>query len=345
MQNVSVGVVGYGYWGPNLARNLHEDDRVELRYICDRAVNMLEKHRRRYQTTTFTSDYDDLLKDKTLTAIVIATPASTHFELAKKALAAGKHVLMEKPMCETSDQCRELIEMAESRQLTLMVDHTFVYHGPVRLIKQLMDGGELGDILYFNSLRINLGIFQQDCNVIWDLGTHDLSIMDYLIGKTPISVHAIGASHTDSGMEDIAFMTIKFADDIIAHFQCSWLSPVKLRQIMIGGSRKMLVFDDASQVEKIKLYDKGIDTMNVPQTDQERYKTLVQYRYGDMRAPVYDVTEALRVECRHFLDCILQKQKPITDGNSGLRVVRLLELAQTSLKTGLPVAVTSLEFA
>jgi predicted dehydrogenase len=342
-QQVSVGVIGYGYWGPNLVRNFHDDDRVEVRYICDRSADMLNKHRKRYQTTKFTTDYDDLLNDKTLTAIAIATPAATHFELARKALEAGKHVLVEKPMCRTSDQCRELIAIAEQNDRTLMVDHTFLYHGPVRLIKQLIETGDLGNLLYFNSVRVNLGAFQQDCNVVWDLGAHDLAIMDYLVGRTPISVHATGASHTGNDIEDIAYVTLKFEDELIAHIQCSWLSPVKIRQIFIGGSRKMIVFDDASQVEKVRVYDKGIDTTKVPQSDQERYKTLIQYRYGDMRAPVYELWEALLVECRHFVDCIINKTKPTSDGYSGLRVVRLLELAQTSLKTGQPQAVTSLE--
>lgn len=337
MGQVSVGVVGYGYWGPNLVRNLHEDDRVEMRYVCDRSPQMLERHRNRYPTVKFTTEFDDLLADDTLQAIAIATPAHTHFELAAKALRAGKHVLVEKPMCETVAQCQELIDLAAANKRILMVDHTFVYHGPVRLMKQLIDQDSLGSLLYFNSVRVNLGAFQQDCNVVWDLASHDLAVMDHLIGRSPVSMHAVGVSHLGNDIEDIAYLTMKFEDDFIANIQVSWLSPVKVRQIQVGGSKKMTVFDDSSQTEKVRVYDKGIDTIESPESDQERFKTLVQYRYGDMNAPVYDLTEPLRTECNHFVECILRGEKPITSGESGLRVVQLLEMAQLSLKSGMPV--------
>lgn len=344
MQEVAIGVVGYGYWGPNLARNLYEDNRVELRYICDRSPEMLERHRKRYPTVKFTTSFDELLADDTLKAIAIATPAHTHFDLAAKALAAGKHVLVEKPMCQSSEQCRRLIELAEANNCVLMVDHTFVYHGPVRLMKQLIDEDKLGALLYFNSVRVNLGAFQQDCNVVWDLAAHDLAIMDHLIGRTPTSMHAVGVSHLNNGIEDIAYLTMKFEDSFIAHVQVSWLSPVKIREIQVGGSKKMTVFDDSSQTEKVRVYDKGIDTIESDSANPEdRYKTLVQYRHGDMHAPVYDLTEALRLECNHFVDCILTGNTPITDGYSGLRVVSLLEMAQQSLKSGEPVKISSLE--
>ncbi len=336
MDQVTVGVVGYGYWGPNLVRNFSEIDCVEVTHICDREPERLSKHRGRYRMTHFTPDYNDLLNDASLNAIVIATPVHTHHELAKQALLAGKHVLVEKPMCATSAQCEELIAIAEEMKLVLMVDHTFVYHGPVRLVKHLIDTDEVGELLYFNSVRVNLGAFQTDVNVVWDLGAHDLSIMDYLIGRTPTDVHAIGKSHTGNGVEDIAYLTLGYEDDLIAHFHVSWLSPVKTRQISIGGSKKMIVFDDSSQVEKVRVYDKGIETMQEPQTERERYKSLIQYRYGDMRAPVYDLSEALKVETLHFIDCIRKGHQPITDGKSGLRVVRLLELAEQSIKTGKP---------
>lgn len=334
VQQVTLGIVGYGYWGPNLVRNFYSDDRVELKYICDRDPEKLKQHRRQYQNTVFTTDYADLLNDDKLQAIVISTPVEAHYELAKQALRQGKHVLVEKPMCRTSEQCSELIALAKKHGKTLMVDHTFLYHGPVRLIKQLIDQEELGDLLYFNSMRANLGLFQTDVNVIWDLAAHDISVMDYLLGRTPLSIHAVGAAHTDSRIEDIAYITLNFAEDLIAHFHVSWLSPVKLRQVFIGGTRKMVVFDDSSQVEKVRLYDKGIDTLKQPESDRERYRALIQYRYGDMRAPVYDLTEALRIETRHFIDCVLSGESPVSDGYSGRRVVQLLELADVSLKTG-----------
>jgi predicted dehydrogenase len=343
MQEIALGIVGYGYWGPNLFRNFQSDERVSIKYVCDLVPERLAQTKRLFQETKLTNDYGDLLADKNLQAIVIATPVETHFELARQALMAGKHVLVEKPMCRTSEQCRELIAIAEQNGVILMVGYTFLYHGPVRLIKELIDNNELGNIFYFNSLRGNLGLFQSDVNVLWDLGVHDLSIVDYLLGRTPTSVHAIGASHTGTGIEDLVFLSMKFEDNLIAHCQMSWLSPVKIRQIMIGGSRRMVVFDDFSQVEKVRVYDKGIETLEPPQTDRERYSTLIQYRYGEMRAPVYDVTEALRVETRRFIDSIVDKTKPLSDGYAGLRIVRLLELAELSLKTGQTQSVTPME--
>lgn len=343
VQQVKLGIVGYGYWGPNLTRNFHTDDRVEIKYVCDRDPARLKQYRNQYQNVLFTTDYSDLINDPELQAVVIATPVETHFELARQALAAGKHVMVEKPMCRSSSQCTELIELAKKQGLTLMVDHTFLYHGPVRLIKQLLDGQELGDLLYFNSMRANLGLFQTDVNVLWDLGAHDIAIMDYLIGRTPLSVHAIGASHTETDIEDIVYLTLSFADDFIAHVHVSWLSPVKIRQIFIGGSKKMIVFDDSSQSDKVRVYDKGIDTMKTPETDRERYRALIQYRHGEMRAPVYDLTEALRIETRHFIDCIQSGNPPLSNGEAGRRVVQLLELADISLKTGQPQKVIQAE--
>jgi predicted dehydrogenase len=334
VRQVKVGVVGYGYWGPNLVRNFSDLECSEVLYICDLQTEQLERHKHRYKSVRFTSDYQELLNDKELDAIVITTPVETHFKLAKQALLAGKHALVSKPMCRTSAQCAELIAIAEERDLVLMVDHTFVYHGPVRLMKELIDAGELGNLLYFSSVRDNLGLFQHDVNVIWDLAVHDLSIMDYLINRTPTAVHAIGRSHTATQIEDIAFVTLEFEDDFIAHFQTSWLSPVKIRQMMIGGSKKMLVFDDHKPIDKICVYDKGIELLNTPPAnDLERYRALIQYRSGDMRAPVYDMTEALKRETLHFVDCVLNKKTPITDGHSGLRIVKLLEFADASLST------------
>lgn len=344
MRQLTVGVVGYGYWGPNLVRNFSEIDTTELKYICDTQPEQLERHKSRYRGTTFTNDYQQLLDDKDLDAIIIATPVATHFTLAKQALLSGKHILVSKPMCKHSWECEELIAIANEKNLKILVDHTFVYHGPVRLIKQLIESGEVGDLLYLSSTRVNLGIFQSDVNVLWDLGAHDLSILDYLIGKMPKAVHAIGKSHTDSDFEDIAFMTLEFESNFIAHFHMSWLSPVKIRQMLLGGTKKMLTFDDHRPIEKVCVYDKGIQQLEVPlATEKDRYRALIQYRFGDMRAPVYDLTEALKFETLHFVDCIVNNKTPISDGNSGLRVVRLLELADKSLKTNKSLPVPALE--
>jgi len=332
MQQITVGVVGYGYWGPNFVRNFTEIDNVELRYICDLRLDHLDRHRNRYPTLRLTQDYSELLADKSLDAITIATPVDSHFSLAKQALLAGKHVLLSKPMCRNSAQCEELIAIADERKLVLMVDHTFVYHGAVRLMKQLITDGEVGDLLYLSSVRVNLGIFQQDVNVLWDLGAHDFSILDYLVGRTPKSMHAVGKSHTTTDLEDIAFVTLEFDDNFIANFHVSWLSPVKIRQMIIGGTRKMLMFDDHRPIEKVCIYDKGIEMSKPPQTERERYRALVQYRNGDMRAPAYENHEALKTEALHFIECITTGSTPLSDGRSGMRVVKLLELADAALK-------------
>ncbi len=343
MRQFRVGVIGYGYWGPNLVRNFNDDPRAEVAYVCDPQVAMLEKHRTRYRTVKFTDNLDELLLDKELDAVAIATPVDTHYPLAKAALLAGKHVFIEKPLCRTSAQCEDLIRIAGENNLTLMVDHTFIYHGPLRLIKKLIEQADLGDILFFNSVRVNLGNFQRDVNVLWDLGAHDLAIMDYLLGQSPLEVFAIGSSHTDSRLADIAYLTMKFEHDLIGHINVSWLSPVKVRQIVIGGTKRMVVFDDNSQVEKVRIYDKGIETMNQPTTAPQIYSSRIQYRHGDMIAPVYDVTEALRTAVRHFIDCALSGDLPLTDGHSGLRVVKMLEQADQSLASGkvLPVGAES----
>ncbi len=333
-------MVGCGYWGPNLIRNFFEHDRVELKMVCDQVAAKMEKIGKRYPTVGLTTDYPDLLRDPNVDAIVIATPVHTHFPLAKAALEAGKHVLVEKPMCMTSAECMELIALAEERQLTLMVDHTFVYHGAVRRMKAQIESGELGEILYFDSVRVNLGLFQSDINVVWDLAPHDLSIMDYLLQRIPHTIHASGACHAGNNLEDVAYITLNFEDNLIAHFHVSWLSPVKIRQMLIGGTRKMIVYDDLQPMEKIRIYDKGID-IHPHETDEERYQNLIKYRIGDMHSPVLDLTEALRVEVDHFVDCVLNGKRPITDGEAGLRVVQILEAANKSLETGKPQSLSA----
>lgn len=334
-QTVRVGVVGCGYWGPNLIRNFYENNQVEVRYVCDLDLDKLVRMHKRYPSVKPTTQFEKMLEDPEIDAIVIATPVHTHYPLARKALEANKHVLVEKPMCMTSAQCRELIAMAEERSLVLMVDHTFVYHGAVRRIKQAIDSGQLGELLYFDSVRINLGLFQSDINVIWDLAPHDLSVMDYLLGKTPLTVHATGTSHTASGIEDIAYITLTFDNSLIAHFHVSWLSPVKIRQVLIGGTNQMIVYDDMTPMEKVRIYDKGI-TVNNPETEEQRYQNLIQYRVGDMFAPNLDLSEALKIEVAHFVDCVLNGTKPLTDGYAGLRVVQILESANASLATKQP---------
>jgi len=335
VNQLKVGVVGCGYWGPNLIRNFYENERVDLRYICDLVPEKLTRMARRYVTARMTVNYQDLLNDPELDAIVIATPVHTHFRLAQQALLANKHVLVEKPMCMSAAECRALVTLAESRKLVLMVDHTFAYHGAIKRIKESIDVGELGDILYFDSVRINLGLFQSDVNVVWDLAPHDLSIMDHLLGRTPRVVHATGACHAGNGIEDIAYITLTFDTNLIAHFNVSWLSPVKVRQMLIGGTKKMIVYDDLTPMEKIRVYDKGI-SISEPHSYQSGFMNSIQYRIGDMHSPVYDLTEALQTEVSHFVDCVQSGRQPITDGRSGLRIVQILEAANVSLKTGQP---------
>jgi predicted dehydrogenase len=336
VNQLSVGVVGCGYWGPNLIRNFYENDQVQLRYVCDLDPAKLAKIGRRYPIVKTTTKYQDLLDDPTLDAIIVATPVHTHFRLAQQALTAGKHVLVEKPMCMTSVECSALVALADERKKVLMVDHTFAYHGAVRRMKQEIEQGLLGELLYFDSTRINLGLFQSDVNVVWDLAPHDLAIMDYLLDRTPHTVHATGACHAGNGLEDVAYITLNFENNLIAHFNVSWLSPVKVRQMLIGGTKKMIAYDDLSPMEKIRVYDKGISISENENNSSSSYVNLISYRVGDMLAPVYDLAEALKVEAAHFVDCCLNGKRPITDGRAGLRVVRILEAANASLKTGRP---------
>ncbi len=333
---LSVGVVGCGYWGPNLIRNFFEHESVELRYVCDLFPEKLAKIGRRYPTVRLTTQYHELLDDPGLAAIVIATPVNSHYLLAKQALSAGKHVLVEKPMCSTSAECLELVAMAAERKRTLMVDHTFIYNGAVKRIKEEINSGALGDIVYFDSIRINLGLFQNDVNVIWDLAPHDLSVMDYLLGRNPRTVHATGARHAGNGIEDIAYISLSFEDNFIAHFHVSWLSPVKIRQILIGGTKRMIAYDDLQPMEKVRIYDKGI-TVEQPQSEEHRYRNLIQYRIGDMYAPVLDLSEALKTEVAHFVECVQTGRKPMSDGEAGLRIVNILEAADRSIHSGKPL--------
>jgi predicted dehydrogenase len=326
---VRIGVVGYGYWGPNLVRNFVETATTRVVAVVDGRRDRLELAQRRHPDIPVLTDYRDLLKDPNVDAVAIATPVSTHFPLALEALRAGKHVLVEKPMSTTTIEALRLIEEAERRKLVLMVDHTFVYTGAVRKIRELIEKGSLGDIYYYDSTRINLGLFQQDVDVIWDLAAHDLSIMDYILGEAPVEVSATGTSHVHGAVENVAYVTAFYQSSLIAHLNVNWLSPVKVRRTLIGGSKQMVVYDDIESSEKVKIYDKGVTVKNGPES---LYKLLVSYRSGDMYAPQLDVTEALRIEAQHFADCITNGKTPITDGAAGLRVVSVLEAATRSMK-------------
>jgi predicted dehydrogenase len=334
MSATTVGVIGCGYWGPNLLRNFAENEAAELRWICDADESRLAAMARRYPAAQTTTDYQRLLADPKLDALAVVTPVATHFQIARAALGAGKHLLVEKPLTATEQEAEELNDLAETNGLTLMVDHTFVYTGAVRKMKEIVASGELGDLLYFDSVRINLGLFQKDINVLWDLAPHDLSIMDYLIDRQPDAVSAIGSCHIEPGIENIAYLMMHFDNDFIAHFHFNWLAPVKIRRTLIAGSRKMILYDDIEPTEKVRIYDKGITTNRVGADREADYQTLVSYRTGDVWAPKLDSTEALRHVVGEFLSSIRERRPPLTDGQAGLRVVRLLEAAQQSIKNG-----------
>ena len=334
---ITVGVIGCGYWGPNLVRNFVEGEASRLLWICDTDESRLREIGRRYPSARTTPDYRRLLADPELDAVVIATPVATHYPFAKEALAAGKHVLVEKPFTTNAREAEELIALAAQSGRTLMLDHTFIYTGAVRKIKEILDDADdFGDLLYFDSVRINLGLFQRDINVVWDLAPHDLAIMDYLVGRSPVALTATGSCHVEAGIENIAYVMLRFADSFIAHFHFNWLSPVKIRRTLIAGSRKMIVYDDIEPTEKVRVYDKGVTTNRIEtDTDKEAaYRTLVSYRTGDVWVPKLDMTEALAHVRAEFLASIRERRPPLTDGAAGLRVVRLLEAAQESINHG-----------
>lgn len=331
---IGVGVIGYGYWGPNLVRNFAEVPGARVVAVSDLRPERLAQVQARYPAVKTTTNYRDLITDPAIDALAIATPVSTHFDLALQALQAGKHVLVEKPLTETSEQAIRLIEEASRRSRVLMVDHSFVYTGAVRKIQELVTSDGLGDIYYYDSARVNLGLFRHDVNVIWDLAVHDLSIMDYVLPLQPRAVSATGMSHVPGEPEDVAYLTLFFDGNLIAHIHVNWLAPVKVRRTLIGASRKMIVYDDLEPSEKVKVYDKGITLNN----GENVYQMLIGYRTGDMWAPQLDMTEALRTEVLYFTRCIAEGEHPIVDGEAGLRVVRILEAATQSVaKRGLLV--------
>jgi predicted dehydrogenase len=324
---IRVGVIGYGYWGPNIVRNLQSLNSAQVVAICDRIPEAQKRAKHSYPSVEVTSDATGILRSREIDAVAIITPVWTHFELAKAALENGKHVFVEKPFTPNSDQAERLIELAQKRDLKIMVDHTFLFTGAVRKIRQLIDQGELGDLYYYDSIRVNLGLFQHDINVIWDLAPHDLSIMDYLIQNEPEAVVATGETHLNSHA-DVAFITVYFPHNTIAHINVNWLSPVKIRTTLIGGEKKMVVWNDLDADEKVKVYDKGVRIHG----REGVYELLVSYRSGDMWAPKIEQTEALKVELAYFMDCIEKNETPFNDGVAGLRVVKMLEAAGESLK-------------
>ena len=326
---IRIGVIGFGYWGPNLVRNFAETTDARVTYVADLSRDRLAAATRRYPAIQTSTSPRDLIDDPAVDAVAIATPVDTHFELALAALRAGKHVLVEKPLTSSADQAATLIDEAERRRLVLMVDHTFVYTGAVAKMRELTVAGELGDLYYYDSVRINLGLFQRDVNVLWDLAVHDLSIMDFVLDRHPVAVSATGLAHVAGEPENIAYMTMFFDDRLIAHVHVNWLAPVKVRRTLLGGSRRMIVFDDLEASEKIKVYDRGISLNPSP---ENIYQMLIGYRAGDMWAPQLPVREALSAEATHFVSCITRASRPITDGHAGLRVVRLLEAATQSLR-------------
>jgi predicted dehydrogenase len=325
-----VGVIGLGYWGPNLARNFATASDATLAACCDLNAERCQKLARLYPGAIVTQNADDVLGSADIEAIAIATPVHSHYELVKRALSSGKHVLVTKPITADVAQARELAELAESTGLVLQVDHTFVYHPAVEKLKDVIVRGELGDLHYVDSVRINLGLFQNDVSVIWDLAPHDVSIMQYLIDRPVEWVQAVGAHNPGHRMESMAYIAVQFADNVLGHCHVNWLAPMKVRMLMVGGSRRMAVYDDNLVTEKVKIYDKGVAISTI----EGLYDALVQYRQGDMHAPAIETTEALSREVRHFLYCIRRGRQPLTDGRAGLRVVSILAAAQESLRKG-----------
>lgn len=328
--DVNVGVIGYGYWGPNLVRNFSEAEGTGALWCADSQPDRRALAQKRHPYATVVQDARLILEEPSIDAVVIATPVSTHFALAEAALRHGKHVLISKPMAQTTAECEQLIDLAQGNDLVLMVDHTYIYTGAVRRMKELLTTAELGELYYFDSVRVNLGLFQHDVDVIWDLAPHDLSILTHLVPTLPREISATGADHTGSGHVDVAYLSLHYENSFLAHFHLNWLSPVKVRRMLVGGSRRMLVYDDMEPSEKVQVYDRGFQV-----TSREgMYSTLVDYRTGDMWAPKLEFREALSVEVAHFMECVRFRKMPISGGAAGLAVVKLLEAASRSLAAG-----------
>ncbi len=329
---MKVGVIGCGYWGPNLVRNFNALDDVDVAAVCDVRPERLDFISRLYPTIKIlTADANDILHSSEIDAVVIATPVSMHFPLGMEALSSGKHIFVEKPFTATTEQAQRLNELAQSKNLHIMVDHTFIYTGAVQTVKHIIDGGELGDLYYFDSVRVNLGLFQHDVNVIWDLAPHDVSIMDYLLGRRPRAIAATGVAHFEPNIENIAYLSAYYDNNLLGHIHVNWLAPVKVRKTLISGSKKMIVYDDMEPSEKIKIYDRGVD---IVEDKDQIYNILVQYRTGDMLAPHIDLTEALKKATREFYDAVNEDRPALTDGMAGLQVVKILEASNNSMRNG-----------
>lgn len=325
---LNIGLIGYGYWGPNILRNFDNFDGARVVAICDKDAKALQRARKTASGRNFISDYREITDSSHIDAIAIVTPASTHYDIAKRSLKNGKHIFVEKPFTEKASQAEELIELARKKNLTIMVDHTFLFTEAVRKIKDLIAQNVLGDLYYYDSTRINLGLFQHDVNIIWDLAPHDLSIMDFVLKEKPVAISALGASHFSIKLEDTAYIVAHFNNNMIAHFNMNWLSPVKVRTTLIGGKKKMLVWNDLETDEKIKIYDKGVKVKN----PEGIYNLLVEYRSGDMYSPRINQVEALKNETEYFIECIKSNIVPINDGYAGLRIVKMLAAADKSLR-------------
>jgi predicted dehydrogenase len=326
---LNIGVVGCGYWGPNLIRNFRALQECRMKVICDQDVNRLKQLKNLYPEVQTSTEYDKLLQDKSIDAIVIATPVRFHYKMAKASLEAGKHTFIEKPMASSSAECEELIEIAEKSGLTLMIGHTFLYSAPVRKIKEIVSSGDIGQIQYISSRRLNLGLYQKDINVAWDLAPHDLSIILYIMEHAPMSVNCRGNCHVTPGIEDVTNMAITFPNNQLATVQNSWLDPRKVREMTIVGTRRMIVYDDVEPLEKIKIYDARVDRPPHYNTFSE---FTYSYHYGDIYVPYVKQEEPLKVECQHFVDCINTGALPISNGRHGLELVRILEASSESLK-------------
>jgi predicted dehydrogenase len=326
---LKVAVIGCGYWGPNLIRNFTSCPDSQVVMVCDQDRSRLERSTTYCPRAELVQDFARVLADPGVEAVAIATPVCTHVPLASAALRAGKHVLVEKPLATSAREAEEMVRLADSLGLTLMVDHTFIYSPAVRRIKEIIDSGELGEIYYIDSVRINLGLVQKDVNVLWDLAPHDLSIVDFLLGRLPRSVAAMGSCHTGADQEDVAYLNLDFGNSLLASFHVNWLSPVKVRHLLIGGSKKGLVYNDLNPWEPIKVYDRGITVAEDPES---RRGLLISYRSGDVWSPHVEQSEPLQNVAAHFVECIRSRKQPLTDGKAGLRVVRILDAAQRSIK-------------
>ncbi|HLP77976.1 MAG TPA: Gfo/Idh/MocA family oxidoreductase [Candidatus Paceibacterota bacterium] len=338
IKQIKVGVVGLGYWGPNLVRNFRSLPDCQLKIMCDMSTDRLQHLGTLYPEVAKETDYNRMLTEGGLDAVVIATSVKHHFPMAKASLLAGKHTFIEKPMASSAEQCEELVDIAENKGLILMVGHTFLYSPCVRKIKEVVEWGDLGDIRYICARRLNLGLFQKDINVAWDLAPHDLSIVMHIMGEAPQTVNCSGSAHVTPGIEDVTSMCLSFKNNRTAIIQSSWLDPRKTREMTIVGSKRMIVYDDVAQIEKIKIYDVRVDRPPHYDTFGEFHYA---YHYGDMYVPYIKQEEPLKSECQHFLDCIKEGITPLTNGRQGLELVRILEASSSSLKQGgAPVAMT-----